>query len=223
MSSFHKQNDKIKIMLVEDHHALRGGLRMLIDAQPDMNVVSEAGDGAAALAILQTGLLTDILISDLNMPDMNGFSLFERIQDLKLEIKCIAFSMLNNEKHVEQAFQLGCFGYLTKSIESEELLFGIRQVYSGKRYVCSDIISSIVPGLKKSAALVNTNDQPEFSDRELEVLGLICQGMTNAQMSDKLFLSRRTVEGHRQSLLDKTGSINTAVLVKYAVLNGLVS
>lgn len=213
---------KIKIMLVEDHHVLRGGLRMLIDTQEDMIVVSEVGDGASALSLLESGLDVDIILSDLNMPKMDGFLLFEKINDLNLGVKTIAFSMLNNSKHVERVFQLGCYGYLTKSIESEELLFGIRQVALGKRYVCSDIVDAIVPGLKEIESSGVVDGLPGFSSRELEVLELISKGMTNAQISDKLFLSKRTVEGHRQSLLDKTGSINTAVLVKYAVLNGLI-
>ena len=224
MNATNKPKEKIRIMLIEDHHVLRGGLRMLIDAQSDMTVISEAGDGETALTTLEAGQYPDILLSDLNMPGMDGFTLFERIQALALDTKIIAFSMINNNKHVERAFQLGCLGYLTKSIESEELLFGIRQVAAGKRYVCSDIIDAIVPGLKNSQLANSDSDigQQEFSSRELEVLELIALGMTNAQMSDKLFLSRRTIEGYRQSLLDKTGSINTAVLVKYAVLNGLI-
>jgi DNA-binding NarL/FixJ family response regulator len=222
MDLVEKQKNKIKVMLVEDHHVLRGGLRMLINAQPDMMVISEAGDGAAALTILESGTDPDILLSDLNMPDMDGFVLFERIKELNLQVKPVAFSMTNSSKHVERAFDLGCLGYLTKSIESEELLFGIRQVACGKRYLCSEILDVIVPDSKNNSPSISSSGLPNFSSRELEVLERISQGMTNAQISDKLFLSKRTVEGHRQSLLDKTGSINTAVLVKYAVLNGLI-
>lgn len=221
MNSALKKIDKIKVMLVEDHHVLRKGLRMLIDAKLDMTVVAEAGDGSTALEILQSGIGIDILLSDLNMPLMDGFTLFERIQELKLAVKPIAFSMTNNSNHVERVFQFGCFGYITKSIESEELVFGIRQVVAGKRFVCSDIVGEIIPGLKNRSA--KNDNMLEFSERELEVLELIGKGMTNAQMSDKLFLSKRTIEGHRQSLLNKTGSVNTSVLVKYAVLNGYIT
>ena len=221
MNNAYKKIDKIKVMLIEDHHVLRKGLRMLIDTQLDMTVIAEAGDGATALSILQSGIPADILLSDLNMPHMDGFTLFERVQELKLSVKLIAFSMTNSGNHVERAFSFGCCGYITKSIESEELLFGIRQVASGKRYISSDIVIEIVPGLKNSSA--KNDNIIEFSDRELEVLDLIGKGMTNAQMSEKLFLSKRTIEGHRQSLLDKTGSINTSVLVKYAVLNGYIT
>jgi DNA-binding NarL/FixJ family response regulator len=222
MNPTHKGNEKIQVMLVEDHHVLRGGLKMLIDAQPDMVVVAEAGDGVSALSLLHNGLHADILLSDLNMPNMDGFTLFENLQELDDAPKPIAFSMLNSEKHVEKAMQLGCLGYLTKSIESDELLFGIRQVYSGKKYLCSDIVDAITVNLKKTTPGSVTISLPDFSERELEVLELIAKGMSNLQIANEIFLSKRTVEGHRQSLLDKTGSKNTAVLIKYAVINGLL-
>ena len=217
-----KINDKIKVMLVEDHHVLRGGIRMLIDAQQDMIVVAETGDGISALSILQSGLDVDVLLCDLNMPMMDGFTLFERIQESDLTVKPIAFSMINSDKHIEKALQLGCYGYLTKSIESEELLFGLRQVTLGKKYISSDIVDAITHNLKKSVRDYNLENLPEFSERELEILEKIALGMTNMQISDEIFLSKRTVEGHRQSLLEKTGSRNTAVLIKYAVMRGLV-
>ena len=213
---------KIKVMLVEDHPVLRGGIRMLIDAQQDMIVVAETGDGASALSVLQSGVDAEVLLSDLNMPEMDGFTLFEHILKSDLTIKPIAFSMINSDKHIERALHLGCYGYLTKSIESEELLFGIRQVALGKKYICSDIVDAIANNLKNDVQNHNLENVPEFSERELEILEKISRGLTNMQISNEVFLSKRTVEGHRQSLLEKTGSRNTAVLIKYAVLHGLV-
>jgi len=222
MQHYTKEKMKIKVMLVEDHPVLRGGIRMLIDAQQDMMVVAETGDGESALAILQSGLEVDVLLSDLNMPIMDGFALFEQIMLLNLPVKPISFSMINSDKHIERALQLGCYGYLTKSIESEELLFGIRQVAIGKKYICSDIVDTIAQHLKKDVQEYNAENLPKFSERELEILEKISLGLTNMQISDEIFLSKRTVEGHRQSLLEKTGSRNTAVLIKYAVIHGLV-
>jgi len=222
MNHINTADDKIKVMLVEDHHVLRDGLRMLINAQNDMIVVAEAGDGAAALSLLQGGLQAEILISDLNLPIMDGLTLFDNLSKENLPVKSIAFSMLNSEKHIEQAFQLGCYGYLTKSIESDELLFGIRQVSLGKKYICSDIVDAVTQNLHKGIEEIAIEDVPDLSDREREILELISNGMTNMQISDQIFLSKRTVEGHRQSLLEKTGSRNTAVLIKYAVVHGLV-
>jgi len=208
-------------MLVEDHHVLRGGLRMLINAQPDMTVIAEAGDGLSALELVQQGTQADIMISDLNMPKMDGFALFAELEKENIGLKPIAFSMLNSEKQIERAFNLGCYGYLTKSIESEELLFGIRQVAVGKKYLCSDVIDAVIDNFNIDKDGF-TEDLPEFSERELLILEKIAQGLTTTQIADEIYLGKRTVEGHRQSLLDKTGSRNTAVLIKYAVQHNLV-
>jgi DNA-binding NarL/FixJ family response regulator len=222
MSISAQTNNRIRVMLVEDHHVLRGGLRMLINTQTDMIVVAESGDGLSALNLLQEGLEADVLISDINMPKMDGFALFEQLLVSHKNLKTIAFSMLNSEKQIERALKLGCYGYLTKSIESEELLFGIRQVAIGKKYLCSDVIDAIINSLNTTDEKIDSEDLPEFAERDLLILEKIAQGMTTTQIADQIYLSKRTVEGHRQSLLDKTGSKNTAVLIKYAVIHKLV-
>lgn len=216
-------SQKIRIILAEDHHVVRKGILRLIDEQLDMSVVAEAANGHEVLSILKNGIKADILISDINMPDMDGFELFARIKKSKEDIKMIALSMLETEKHIKKAFYSGCSGYLTKSVKPEELLFAIRQVGEGKKYLCTETVDRVI----------NTEDQmigndleisvvPYFTEREIEILGMIAMGMTNLEIGEKVFLSRRTVEGHRQNLIDKTGSKNTAVLIRYAVVHGLV-
>jgi DNA-binding NarL/FixJ family response regulator len=132
--------------------------------------------------------------------------------------------MLDNEKYVVQAFAEGAFGYLLKSISADELVFGLKHVNSGSKYMCSELSMRLLDKLLHTA---NTpfdqgRHQIDFSMREIEILHLIADGLTNNEMSDKLFISKRTIEGHRQSLIEKTGSRNTAALIRFAVLSGIV-
>lgn len=213
----------MRIILAEDHHVVRKGIYRLIDEQPDMSIVAEAANGEEVLDLLKKGVEADILISDINMPNMDGFELFDKIQKLKIDIKIIALSMLETQKHIRKAFQCGCSGYLTKSIKPEELLFAIRQVGDGKKYLCTETVERVVDSNDKIQEGDPSNSiVPEFTEREIDILRLISMGLTNQEIGEKMFLSRRTVEGNRQSLIDKTGSRNTAVLVRYAVIHGLV-
>src|SRR5690606_4644350 len=117
----------------------------------------------------------------------------------------------------------GASGYLLKNISSDELIFAIKHVSSGNQYLCSELSIKLLERVTKSSALTPIIDSNiEFSSREVEVLNLIAEGLTNLEMSEKLFLSKRTIEGHRQSLIEKTGSRNTAALIRFAVLNGFV-
>lgn len=135
---------------------------------------------------------------------MDGYALFEHIKASGLSIKTIVLSMLDTEQHIEKAFQAGCSGYLTKAVEPAELIFALRQVATGKKYLCSSTIEKIVTNRSfKTEMAAGPEKLPVFSERELQVLELISQGMTTLEIADKVFLSKRTVEGHRQSLMEK--------------------
>lgn len=223
-SSYNPETRKpLRVIIVEDHPVVRNGIRILIDSQPDMTVVAEAADGESVVALLNAGMRAEIIISDINMPIMDGYTLFEHIKMSRISVKIIVLSMLDTQQHVEKAFQAGCFGYLTKAVEPSELIFALRQVATGKKYICSATVDQMVSSrLFNTHPEINLKKLPELSERELEILELIAQGMTTIEIADRIFLSRRTVEGHRQSLMNKTGSRNTAVLVKMAVSHGLV-
>jgi len=136
----------------------------------------------------------------------------------------IILSMLDNEKYVAQAFSEGACGYLLKNVSSDELIFAIKHVSAGGKYLCSELSIRMLERLVNSSLSSPSvfEDVIDLSSREIEVLNLIAQGLTNHEMSEKLFLSKRTIEGHRQSLIEKTGSRNTAALIRYAVINGIV-
>lgn len=212
-----------RILLVDDHALVRDGLAMLIGTQPDMNIVGLADSAAQALELLENGTEADLLITDLNLPMINGFELLAEIQQRKLQLKTAVLSMQGSESDVDQAVQLGASGYLLKSIDPDELLFAIRHIIKGNVYICSESAVKLLKNYTSTQSkTLNATMAVELSDREEEILQLIAQGFTNTEMADRLFLSKRTIEGHRQSLLDKTNSKNTATLIRFAAISGLL-
>lgn len=129
--------------------------------------------------------------------------------------------MYDQENYMAQAFEKGAHGFLNKNIDGEELVFALQRIYHEKPYICQHMSRRLFNRVIKKPAPVQS-PEIEFSKRELEVLNLIAEGLTNKEIADKLFTSRRTVEGHRLSLLGKTGSRNTPSLIRYAVLNGVI-
>jgi DNA-binding NarL/FixJ family response regulator len=209
----------IKILLAEDHQIVRDGIRGILDQEPDMHVVYEAVNGQKVLDYLEKGEAPDLILTDMNMPELDGM---EMIRALQSTYPVLVLSMLDNENYVLETIQAGARGYLLKNVGKKEMLFAMRYIADGGTYICAEIC------LKTLKRLAQIKNSPvyyvniEFSEREMEVLKLIAEGFTNKEMATKLFSSRRTIEGHRLNLMDKTGSKNTATLIKFAVQNGLV-
>lgn len=217
----------IKIILVEDHFLVRDGIKMLLEAQDNIEIVAELANGEEVASLLREGVSCDIIITDIDMPEMDGYELGKRVREDHPAIKVIFLSMLDDWKHLRRAFNAGAKGYLVKDVSYEELLFAINHIYRGGQYL-SDRLTQKLIALLNEQPKEHEKEEPlrndiDISERELEVLHLIGEGYTNLEIADKLFLSKRTVEGHRQNLIDKTGTKNSASLVKYAVLNRLIS
>src|SRR5690606_26272691 len=218
-----KEKDMIRIILAEDHNIVRNGIKILLDGEEEFNVAGEATDGKEVLELLKNIEKIDLVITDINMPEMDGIALLKELKTAYPEIRVVMLSMLDSEEFVSQAFSAGASGYLLKNISSDELVFAIKHVSLGHRYLCSELSIKLLERVMNSSTLTPVIDTNiEFSSREIEVLNLIAEGLTNLEMSEKLFLSKRTIEGHRQSLIEKTGSRNTAALIRFAVLNGFV-
>ncbi|MEN5436493.1 response regulator transcription factor [Sphingobacterium faecium] len=217
----------INIILADDHDVVLTGMKLLIESQQDMTVVGEGKDGHAVLEILETKNLPDLLITDLKMPGMDGLELVARVKDLYPSLKIIILSMEDDISNIMKAFNLGANGYLTKNVDFDELFFCIRQIMKGLQYVCAEMTLSILSNLQKYPATYQESKQiiteSGLTEREIEILHLIGEGYSNIEIADKLFLSKRTVEGHRQRLLEKTALKNTASLIKYAVNSGLIA
>jgi DNA-binding NarL/FixJ family response regulator len=215
----------LKIILAEDHKIVRNGIKMLLESQGEITVVAEANNGTEVLNYFKDGGQADVVITDINMPEMDGITLITELKTVSPDTRIMMLSMLDNEKYIAQAFIEGARGYLLKNVSEEELNFALRYVIGGGRYLCAELAEKLLDKLTSNPLQqANAAGQSiDFSLREMEVLHLIAEGFTNTEMADKLFLSKRTIEGHRQALIDKTGAKNTAALIRFAVVNGFIS
>jgi DNA-binding NarL/FixJ family response regulator len=214
----------IRVILAEDHQVVRSGIRALLEKQRDIVIAGEAGSGEEVLELLKQGISADLILSDIHMPVMNGIEMIEQLKQTLPHIKIIILSMLDNEKFIVKAFRAGASAYLLKNAAGEELVFAIHHVYAGGEYVCAEVSMRLLRRLVKTPDLIN-DEQPsdlQLSERDLEVLHLIAEGHTNQEMADKLFTSKRTVEGYRQQLMNKTGTRNTAALINFAFTHNLL-
>jgi DNA-binding NarL/FixJ family response regulator len=213
----------INIILAEDHIVVRAGIKFLLETDTDIHVIGEASNGLEVLELLAEGDHADIVLADMEMPGMGGNELIVELKKNHPEIDIVILSMIENENTIFNAFSNGAKGYLLKLISRAELIYAIKHVYNNGKYLSSELSQKIIQ--KSLNSLYNSKpDQIDilFTSREKEVLSLISEGFTNHEMSEKLFLSKRTVEGHRQSLIGKTGSRNTAALIRYALLHGIL-
>lgn len=188
--------------------------------------MAEATNGRHAMDLLESDIKVDIILADLNMPELNGIELTAAVKNKYPKIKVIILSMLDHEKYILEAFKAGVSGYILKNVTADELVFAIKHVCNNnERYICSELALRMLDKLLHRPEIVIATELPEsdLSKREAEVLTLIAEGFTNQEIADKLFTSKRTVEGHRQNLIDKTSTRNTAALIRYAIVNGLIN
>lgn len=215
----------INVMLAEDHALVRDGISMLLERVEGIHFVGAATNGMEAIELLKGPIKVDVLLTDIQMPELDGISLIGMVKEIHPDIKIIILSMHNNLVFLKESFAHAADGYLLKECSLEEMLFAINHVIHGGKYISTAISLDLAELYAFRADFPEElqNQENEFTEREIEVLQLIGEGLTNHQISEKLFLSKRTVEGHRLSLLQKTNSNNTATLIKYAVLNKLVT
>jgi len=211
-----------KIILAEDHKIIRDGLKMLLESTGEYQIVYEAGNGQEVIDALSKNCEADMIISDICMPVMDGLSMVSILKEKDFNLPVLILSTAEDESHLCQAMAAGTRAFLTKSVNSGELFFALSKVLSGERYICSSLAMKLVDQMIDHPRLNGTQGS-DFSLREIEILQLIGQGLTNSEIADKLFISRRTVEGHRQHLIEKTGARNTAVLMRFAYTNGILN
>jgi len=215
----------MNIILADDHSLVRYGIKLLLQTDINIAIVGEASGGTEVLDLLKSGVQADIILADLNMPKMNGHQLMEEIRIQYPAIRIVVLTMMDDDNSVSNAFKNGASGYLLKDIVASELVYALNHVYCGGKYISAKLSHKF---FEKSLGVLNIPAPAAelaltFSSREMEVLELISNGFTNSEMSEKLFISKRTIEGHRQSLIDKTKCRNTAALIKYAVLHRLIT
>ena len=209
----------IRLFLVDDHAVLRAGLRALFQQQAELQVVGEAENGEQLLAQLPT-TPCDVVLLDLHMPGLDGLTTTQRLRAEFPGVHVLVLSMNDHALAIGQVMDAGAQGYVLKNASHDEILVGVRAVAAGKRFLCSEL------GLTMLGKVLNTETEPAtkpaggLSARELEILRLVADGNTTAQIADQLFTSPRTVETHRQNIMEKTGAKNTAALVKAATSKG---
>ena len=214
----------IKVLLAEDHTIVRNGIVALLEKEHDIEIVAEARNGEEVLALLKSGVETDVVLTDINMPDMNGMELISTLSDGYPKIKVLVLTMLEQEKYVVKSLQAGASGYLLKNVNIDEIIFAIKQITSGYKYICTGISLKLLAQVndRYTAGSPQNKLNGDISKREIEILTLIAQGFTNGEIAEKLFTSKRTIEGNRQNLLEKTGTKNTAALISFVIRNRII-
>ena len=212
----------IRVLIAEDHLMVRAGIRALLEKAGDIHVLGEASNGQEAVEMTEA-LKPDVLIMDIMMPRMNGIQAAENIREKRLPTYILLLSMYSDEGFVHQALQYGVKGYVLKSSVSDELLWAVHAVASGKIYLSSPISEIVVEGsLNPHSSLQDGDPLSALSPREKEILQLIAEEHTSAEIGKMLFISEKTVEKHRTKLMEKLNVRNLAGLVRLAVKYHLV-
>lgn len=206
-----------RIALVDDHTLFRSGLRGLLENMLGCQVVAEASSGEEFLAMLN-GLEVDVVFMDFSMGGMDGAQTTEEALARRPELRIITLSMFGEESYYSRMVKAGAKGFLLKDSAIDEVAEALQSVMGGGSYFSAQLLQSIRRNLHSP---MQEQEDP-ISDREKEILVAICQGLSNQEIADQLFISKRTVDKHRANILEKTGCKNTAALVVYALRNGIV-
>ncbi|NWF63962.1 MAG: response regulator transcription factor [Chloroflexi bacterium] len=209
---------KIRILLADDHAVLRAGIRALLEAQPDLEVIGEAGDGQAAVQRARE-LQPDVVVMDIGMRGLDGLAATRQILDSNPKTRILFLTQHENKEYVLPALKLGAAGYVLKRAEGDELLTAIRTVYAGGTFLDPAIAGALVSEVNRDEKTADPFDS--LSEREREVLVLLAQGKTYQQIAEILFISPKTVDFHRINIMRKLGLTNRAELTRFAIQRGL--
>lgn len=217
-------DEVVRILLVDDHKIVRDGIISLLHDEPRFVIIGQAENGIEALEKIEK-LSPDLLILDINMPIMNGLECAKLTAEKFPNVKILTLTMLSEQEHIKNMLSAGVGGYLLKNSGRDELITAINTVMSGQNYFSEEVKNVIMMEMvKKKTVQGKIFGEPiPLTPREIDVLRLIVDELTNQEIADKLFISVRTVDAHRRNLLEKTGSRNTAGLVKFALENNLIS
>ena len=215
--------EKIKIILVDDHQLVRDGIKALLTGIPDLEIIGEAS-GAGELFRELENLKPDLLIMDISLPEISGIEITKKIRNEYTGIKVLILSMYNSEEFILNSIKAGARGYLPKNTSRDELLEAIYTINKGEEFFSESISKIMLKSYIKRAA---NDDQTEdkthavLTSREIEILKLYVEGLINKEISDKLDISIRTVETHKNHIMRKLGLKSTVELVKFAIRNNI--
>jgi DNA-binding NarL/FixJ family response regulator len=213
------EKNVVKIALVDDHSLFRTGLRGLLSQRSDFEVISDVGSGEEFLAVLPT-LDVDVVFMDISMPGMDGAETTRRALAERPELRIVTLSMYGDEHYYTRMMESGASGFLLKDSDIEEVYNAVEVTMAGDSYFSSALLGTLTRNM--SMLTVEEHDEDQLSNREVEILVEVCRGLSNQEIADKLFISKRTVDKHRANIMEKTGCKNTANLVVYAIKNHLV-
>ncbi|MCD4746268.1 MAG: response regulator transcription factor [Bacteroidales bacterium] len=212
------KTEKIKVVIVDDHAIFRQGLAMVINRMNNFEVIGESENGKDLLELLKK-TIPDIILMDIRMPVMSGIKATQQAIEKYPDLTIAALSMSGEEKDLQAMINAGALGFLLKSIEKEELEIALNHYVKGKNYYSSELLPYFT-----NKYLGNNDEESNIriTRREKEVLELIALGLSNTEIAEKLFISQRTVDGHKANLISKTGSKNIVNLLIFAIKNKLV-
>jgi DNA-binding NarL/FixJ family response regulator len=211
---------KLRIFLAEDHETVREGLKMIVNAQPDMEVIGEAGDGLSAVAQAEE-LQPDIVVMDVSMPRLNGLKATGKLKQCCPQVKVLTLTRHMDDGYLQQLLRAGVSGYVLKQSPAAELIQAIRAVASGGKYLDPTVAGKVMGNYSsKQSASLSGGGHGDLSDREAEVLRLIAWGHSNKEIAARLELSVKTVEVHKANAMRKLGARSRIDIVRFALLQG---
>lgn len=214
--------EPIRILIADDHAVIRSGLRLLLDAQADMEVVGEAGTGEETVAKTEA-LEPDILLLDIAMPGLNGLEAARQVRQRVPQVRIIVLTMYDDDAYLRQFLEIGAAGYVLKKAADTELVNAIQAVHRGEPFIYPSLMGQLIDSyLKQPSSVRGRESSEELSSRESEVLQLVALGYTSQQIADQLSISVNTVETHRAHIMEKLGLRGRAQLVRYALAKGLL-
>lgn len=211
----------IRVVIADDHHLVREGIRALLEKAGDLQVIGEAADGQAAVEMVLR-LAPDVLVMDIAMPGLNGIQAIEQLRASGAATRIVILSMYSDEVLVRQALRHGVNGFLPKGSVSEELLFAIRAANRGAVYLSSSISNAVLADTPDSSGSPPQGPLARLTAREWELLQMISRGRTNSQMAAEMGISVKTVERHRTHLMAKLNARNLVELIRVAIKHGLI-
>ena len=212
---------KTRILLADDHSVVRRGLRLVLDAEPDLEVVAEAGDGAEAVQLaLEEDV--DLAVLDVTMPRLTGLQAAKELSKRRPELKGLILSMHDNEQYLFQALKAGASGYVLKSAADRDLVEACRSAMRGEPFVYPKGVAALIREYLETGAIGDSRDEDPLTPRELEVVKLIAESYTTREIAEALVISQKTVERHRSNVLEKLGFRDRVALTRYAIRRGLV-
>lgn len=213
---------KLKIYIVDDHKLFREGLKLLLSTQDFVQHIHEASNGREFIENLSF-VDCDVVLMDIEMPEMNGIDATLTAMRMKPDLKIIVLSMYGDEQYYYKMIDAGVKGFILKNSGIEKVIMAIRKVAGGEHYFSEELLVNILNTMRdNSKQEQHDTADSEISERELEILYHVCRGLSNQEIADLLFISKRTVDKHRANLLSKTGCRNTAALVMYAIKNKMI-